>query len=390
MYQITEGLAYLHERGVVFRNLKPENIVFTNKNDLSSLKICNFEYAMNLSSEVIAEPETHDNYYFQNYAKLLKIERKLRAADKERKKPVGTYIYMAPEMISGKDYDEKVDTWSLGVIFYLLLTNMHPLQHLSDGIRNDQIKDKVLEILTGDKPSELVDFEIDELKEVDSDVVLILKKLLHIDPEKRLTTFDLLENYPFFKTGFEEYCKRHAKFRMNEFSPNSGTSVSCTDNTDIQIRFEDVMTKTASHQGKMFRKMILDLFYDQLPDQEEYEELSTLFDSLELNENSSIDQDNIDMFYSVYAEGNPIEDDEGFDKLEEYKKLMGTKDQYSKDDFIKSVVVFKNLMHPSRQMCTRIFQILDPENRGYFTLGELREYLSNTNHDLSILDALLE
>lgn len=110
------------------------------------------------------------------------------------------------------------------------------------------------------------------------------------------------------------------------------------------------MTKTGTHQGKMFRKMILDLFYDKIPDQEEYDELSTLFDSLELNENCSIDQENIEMFYSVYAEGNPIEDDEGLDKFEEYKDLMGTKEQYNKDDFIKSVVVFKNLMHPSRQM----------------------------------------
>lgn len=39
MYKLTEALVFLHDRNVMFRNLKPENIVFTRKNDLSSLKI---------------------------------------------------------------------------------------------------------------------------------------------------------------------------------------------------------------------------------------------------------------------------------------------------------------------------------------------------------------
>jgi serine/threonine protein kinase len=33
----------------------------------------------------------------------------------------GTPLYMAPEMITGKVYDEKIDVWSLGVIVYILL-----------------------------------------------------------------------------------------------------------------------------------------------------------------------------------------------------------------------------------------------------------------------------
>lgn len=39
MNQITQSLTFLHGKGIVFRNLKPENIVFTRSDDLSSLKI---------------------------------------------------------------------------------------------------------------------------------------------------------------------------------------------------------------------------------------------------------------------------------------------------------------------------------------------------------------
>ena len=39
-------------------------------------------------------------------------------------------MYMAPEMLLGFDYDEKVDVWSIGIIFYLLVMSFHV--HISD------------------------------------------------------------------------------------------------------------------------------------------------------------------------------------------------------------------------------------------------------------------
>ena len=35
--------------------------------------------------------------------------------------PLGTPIYMAPEIIQEREYDEKVDTWSIGVMTYEML-----------------------------------------------------------------------------------------------------------------------------------------------------------------------------------------------------------------------------------------------------------------------------
>ena len=38
----------------------------------------------------------------------------------------GTPHYMAPEMINGSEYDNKVDIWSLGVIVFAMLTSTFP------------------------------------------------------------------------------------------------------------------------------------------------------------------------------------------------------------------------------------------------------------------------
>ena len=46
----------------------------------------------------------------------------------------GTPIYMAPEIWSGKAYDNKVDVWSLGVIMYYMLSGTHPFMGDTESI----------------------------------------------------------------------------------------------------------------------------------------------------------------------------------------------------------------------------------------------------------------
>ena len=40
----------------------------------------------------------------------------------------GTYEYLSPEMINGKEYNEKIDIWSLGIIMYELLIGKTPFK----------------------------------------------------------------------------------------------------------------------------------------------------------------------------------------------------------------------------------------------------------------------
>ena len=45
---------------------------------------------------------------------------------------IGSPYYMAPEMIQDALFDPKCDTWSIGCVLYLMLTNVPPFNGLTD------------------------------------------------------------------------------------------------------------------------------------------------------------------------------------------------------------------------------------------------------------------
>ena len=87
---------YLHEKDIVHRDLKLENLLFTSKDprDLT-IKLIDFGFACKLKDESM----TH---------------------------VLGSPFYMAPEIIQRKEYDNKVDIWSLGCLAYILLSGESP------------------------------------------------------------------------------------------------------------------------------------------------------------------------------------------------------------------------------------------------------------------------
>lgn len=84
MKQTLEGLAYIHSRHVIHRDIKSDNVLIGSRGEI---KIADFGYA----------------------AQLIKSGR-------VRQTVCGTPYWMAPELIKGQDYDQKVDIWSLGVM----------------------------------------------------------------------------------------------------------------------------------------------------------------------------------------------------------------------------------------------------------------------------------
>lgn len=95
LVQILEGLNCLHSHNIVHQNLKPENILFTKS---GQIKITNFRYAKVIEKSVLPPLSSVDNS-----------------------------IFIAPEINLNQPYGTASDIWSIGVIAYLLATQILPL-----------------------------------------------------------------------------------------------------------------------------------------------------------------------------------------------------------------------------------------------------------------------
>lgn len=95
-YEICEGLAYAHRRGLIHRDIKPANIFIT---DEGVVKILDFGLARMVSSELTASHVM-----------------------------LGTLNYMAPEQVRGERIDHRADIFSFGVVLYEILSGRKAFQ----------------------------------------------------------------------------------------------------------------------------------------------------------------------------------------------------------------------------------------------------------------------
>ena len=95
---------------------------------------------------------------------------------------LGSPLYMAPEIVQEKEYNHKVDIWSVGVICYILICGVAPF--------NARNKDEIYKsILT---KTDLYDLPI--WSKVSNDCLLFVKRCLERDPKKRAEAHELLEH----------------------------------------------------------------------------------------------------------------------------------------------------------------------------------------------------
>jgi len=110
--QLADGVAAAHAKGIVHRDLKPANILVTPD---GRVKILDFGLATRQSAESATDSTLSLTLTHAGTA-------------------LGTVAYMSPEQTRGEPVDVRSDLWTLGVIFYELLTGTRPFEGTTQAV----------------------------------------------------------------------------------------------------------------------------------------------------------------------------------------------------------------------------------------------------------------
>ncbi|GFR50388.1 hypothetical protein Agub_g12603 [Astrephomene gubernaculifera] len=153
---ILRFISQCHAKGIIYRDVKPDNFLFLRHDDESPLKATDFGLSIR---------------HWPDEPKLTSRS--------------GTPAYMAPELVL-QSYDEKCDIWSVGMLTYQLLTGRFPFW---EDVRTQTLSDVWKAILTQD-----VNWNAPELKQLSPSAVDLLRRLLQRDPGLRPSAFAALEH----------------------------------------------------------------------------------------------------------------------------------------------------------------------------------------------------
>lgn len=149
---IAEGLKAAHDKGIIHRDIKSSNIMITKE---GKVKVMDFGLAKVKGSELVTRVGT----------------------------TLGTAAYMSPEQAQGMPLDHRTDLWSLGVIFYEMLTGELPFKAEHEAAWSY--------VIVNEQPLEPSELD----RKIPAHIDDIVMKLLEKDPEKRYKSADdLIQN----------------------------------------------------------------------------------------------------------------------------------------------------------------------------------------------------
>ncbi|KAL2347141.1 hypothetical protein Fmac_001141 [Flemingia macrophylla] len=155
--QLISGVHFCHTMQICHRDLKLENTLLDGS-PAPRLKICDFGYSK--SSLLHSRP----------------------------KSTVGTPAYIAPEVLSRREYDGKLaDVWSCGVTLYVMLVGAYPFEDQDDPRNFRKTINRIM----------AVQYKIPDYVHISQDCRHLLSRIFVANPLRRITIKDI-KNHPWF------------------------------------------------------------------------------------------------------------------------------------------------------------------------------------------------
>ena len=154
IYQISQGVKYLHKYGIIHRDLKPDNIMLTEASDKGQIKIMDFGL-----SKILGKKE--------------------KAMD-----GFGTLTFVSPEVLIRKPYNKEIDIWSIGVILYLLLSGDLPFDDAEDD------EQKIAKSIVFNE----VEFPPKKFGNKSKEAINLIKRCLTKEPKNRIKVDEIIKS----------------------------------------------------------------------------------------------------------------------------------------------------------------------------------------------------
>lgn len=300
MFQIFRGLAYLHKSKIIHRDLHPGNVLINNKLEVNIIDYGlarPFTEGKTLSSRskrYFHSPEFHNNIFF---------------------------IEKIPDssMGDGNKYNEKMDIFSAGLIFYKVVTKNY-LYRSSKSFKSLLMalmkwfvhKKKSRPSLYNDLVQNYQKFE--EIKKIDDSTLCplgkdLMMKCLLVEPKNRPSALEVLQHPYFqdFNKNIKNEYKNYKKIKFSEDERNQYMDIETTIESLIDMKKVCSMRDQDRKQEKKDTKELESLQRTSQTDREKKEEVSEKIEKVR-EQNFRSGQFNSEKFQHVGSSQTTLEE----------------------------------------------------------------------------------
>ena len=323
LYQILSAINHCHANHIIHRDLKPENILIVDKdkNGYPRIKICDFG-----TSQIFEKG---------------KVQRKI----------LGSPYYMAPEIYE-KNYNEKCDLWSCGIILYILLSARPPFGGEEDSEIIDSVK------------LGIYDLESPPFNKLTEDCIDLLTKLLTRDPKQRISAQEALA---------------HKWFKKNE---SKEILNSIKDEKTIKKLIHNLKTYK---RNSIIQRTALAYLVHNFPQMKEVVTANKLFNQLDTDGDGKIDRNDLLKGLKSNIENKTLEKD--VDRI--YRNIdMNNNGFIENEEFVRAVVSKEKFVEDHNLRFA--FRYFDKDNSGEISRNELEAIFKQGNSDQTIVQEELD